>query len=132
MNRKGTSIRQMKFGNGEEPINNQRRELIGGALGALLVSPWVVEARESRVPPNDPFIVLLKGIYRPVPAGQGPANNLGLTTVNLDDGSYSKTLIYPVFGMAESKEHGTAIGIFYVQFFTGGNLCAYQLPGGAI
>jgi hypothetical protein len=26
----------------------------------------------------DPFIILLKGFYKPVPVGDGPADNLGL------------------------------------------------------
>ena len=80
--------------------------------------------------PDDPFILLLKGLYEPVPAGRGPRNNLGLTTVKLSDGSYARTLIYPVFGMPESREQGHAIGTFYVSPATG--LCAYDLPGGAI
>jgi hypothetical protein len=87
-------------------------------------------AQGAHVPPGDPFIVLLKGIYQPVPAGQGPVNNLGLTTVNLSDGTYAKTLIYPVYGMPESREQGTAIGTFYVSLAT--HRCAYDLPGGAI
>ena len=28
--------------------------------------------------PSDPFILLLQGLYQPVPAGKGPKNNLGL------------------------------------------------------
>jgi len=55
--------------------------------------------------------------------------------VNLSDGSYSKTQIYPVFGISDSakddKHEGKAIGNFYVQFGGGGH-CAYDLPGGAI
>jgi hypothetical protein len=62
--------------------------------------------------------------------GDGPANNLGLSAVNLSDGSYSRTLIYPVFGIPESRDQDRFIGKFYVQF--AGNLCAYDLPGGAI
>ena len=56
--------------------------------------------------------------------------NLGLSTVNLSDGSYSKTEIYPIFGVQGSTDQDKAIGNFYVQF--NGNLCAYDLPGGAI
>jgi len=78
--------------------------------------------------PNDPFILLLTGIYQPV--RQGPANNLGLTTLNLNDGSYSKTQIYPIFGVDGANDQKKAIGTFYVQF--AGSLCAYDLPGGAI
>ena len=112
-----------------ESIAIARRTLIGGGL-ALLSSASRVMAQGGNVPPGDPFIVLLKGIYQPVPAGQGPANNLGLTTVNLSDGTYAKTLIYPVYGMPESREQGTAIGTFYVSLAT--HRCAYDLPGGAM
>jgi hypothetical protein len=76
-----------------------------------------------------------------VPVGKGPKSNLGLTKVNLNDGTYSMTQIYPVFGIEGAddgkKKDGLdghsfdkAIGSFYVQF--AGNLCAYDLPGGAI
>jgi hypothetical protein len=80
--------------------------------------------------PNDPFILLLQGIYQPVPIGKGPLHNLGLTTVNLSDGSYSKTRIYPIFGVDGANDQKKAIGSFYVQF--AGSLCAYDLPGGSI
>ncbi len=119
-----------KTGSGQEPTKIQRRSLIGGALAALLSSPHRVTAQGGHVPPDDPFILLLTGLYQPVPAGQGPAGNLGLTTVNLSDGSYSKTQIFPVFAVPESRERGTAIGNFFVSPRNG--LCAYQLPGGAI
>jgi len=66
-----------------------------------------------------------------VPAGQGPDNNLGLSSVNLNDGSYSKTRIFPVWiGIPDSQNQEKAIGNFYVSLVTG--LCAYDLPGGAI
>jgi len=45
--------------------------------------------------PTDPFILLLKGIY--VPVASGP--DLGLEGIDLNDGTYSKTLICPVFGI---------------------------------
>jgi hypothetical protein len=126
-------INQSKLGSGQEPINKQRRTLIGGALAALLASPRAIMAEDTDAP-NNPFILLLNGIYQPVPAGQGPESNLGLTTVNLSDGSYSKTQIYAVFGISSStnddKHEGNAIGTFYVSLKT--HLCAYQLPGGAI
>jgi hypothetical protein len=80
--------------------------------------------------PNELFILLLKGLYQPVPAGQGPRDNLGLSKVKLSDGTYSKTKIYPIFGIAGSRNQDKAIGTFYVQF--AGNLCAYDLPRGAI
>ena len=121
---------QSKSGNGQEPTNIQRRTLIGGALAALLASPVRLMAEENDGRPNNPFILLLKGLYQPVPVGDGPANNLGLSAVNLSDGSYSRTLIYPVFGIPESRDQDRFIGKFYVQL--AGNLCAYDLPGGAI
>jgi hypothetical protein len=125
-------IKQSKPGSGHEPSNIQRRTLIGGALAALLLSPGRVMAEEEE---NDrgaknPFIVLLKGLYQPVPKDHGPAHDLGLSTVNLSDGSYSRTLIYPVFGIPESRDQDRPVGKFYVQF--AGNLCAYDLPDGAL
>jgi len=109
----------------------QRRTFIGGAAAALLLSSGRVTAGQEREGQlGDPLILLLHGLYQPVPVGQGPANNLGLSTVNLSDGSYSKTRIYPVFGIPESNDQDRAIGTFYVQF--AGNLCAYHLPGGAL
>jgi hypothetical protein len=86
--------------NSEQAFTNpQRRTFIGGALAALLASPGRAVAQETIGRLNDPFILLLKGLYQPVPVGGGPPNNLGLTVVNLSDGSYSKTSIYPVFGI---------------------------------
>jgi hypothetical protein len=124
---------QSKSGNGQKPTNVQRRTLIGGALAALLSSSVRVrvmaEEKDGRRPYN-PFILLLKGLYQSVPVGDGPADNLGLSAVNLSDGSYSRTLIYPVFGIQESRDQDSVIGKFYVQFT--GNLCAYELPGGAL
>ena len=121
---------QSKRGNEQEPIDKQRRTLIGGALAALLSSSGRVMAQGNNKRLNDPFILLLKGLYQPVPVGQGPPDNLGLTVVNLSDGSYSKTTIYPIFGIPGSIDQNRPIGTFYVQF--AGNLCAYDLPGGAI
>jgi hypothetical protein len=124
------------LGSGQEPSNKQRRNFIGGVLTAmvaspLLVSPRLVMAKEAP-PPNDPFIVLLQGLYQLVPAGRGPAKNLGLSlsTVNLSDGTYSTTKIYPVFGIPESRDQDEAIGKFYVSLTT--FKCAYDLPGGAL
>ena len=74
------------------------------------------------------FVILLSGVYQPVPLGHGPKGNLGLTTVSLGDGSFSKNKIYPVSGIPGNPEK--ANGTFYVQF--GVNLCAYALPGGSI
>ena len=122
---------QSNPGSGQEPTNIQRRTLIGGALAAaLLSSSGRVMAQGNHVP-NDPFIILLKGFYQPVPVGDGPADNLGLSAVNLNDGSYSKTRIYPVWiGIPGSQNQDRAIGTFYASLVTG--LCAYDLPRGAI
>jgi hypothetical protein len=124
---------QSKPGNGQKPTNTQRRTLIGGAIGgamaALLSSSGRVMAEETAAP-SDPFILLLKGLYQPVIHGP----NLGLSAVDLNDRSYSKTKIYPVFGIPGSANHNNhednAIGNFYVQF--NGDLAAYQIPGGAL
>jgi hypothetical protein len=79
--------------------------------------------------PNDSFVLLLKGIYEPVVH----APNLGLSMVNLKDGSYSKTLIYPVSGVPGvpgNTNVNKSIGDFYVQIGTGDH-CAYHVPGGS-
>ena len=73
----------------------------------------------------DPFVVLLKGLHEPVVH----APNLGLSTVDLNDGSYSTTSIYPVEGTPGNKNPNKLIGRFYVQF--NGELCAYHIPGGS-
>ena len=121
---------------GQESANSKRRTFVGGALAALMAAPRLAVADDDKKEtPNDPFILLLQGIYQPVPAGTGPQSNLGLTTVNLNDGSYSTTQIYPVYGIGgnngEDNLPKRAIGRFYVQFGGGGH-CAYDLPGGAI
>jgi hypothetical protein len=96
-------------------------------LAALLSSSGQVA--QGADAPHDPFILLLQGVYLPVPpviAGpNGP--NLGLTKVTLDS-TYSRTQIYPVFGVA--GDPNVAVGNFYLQL--AGSLCAYDLPGGAI
>jgi len=142
---------QSKPGSGQEPTNVERRTLIGAGLAALLTaacssptenraqrlsSSGLVTAEdrdegsdEGKSVPNDPFILLLKGLYQPVPKGSGQ-HNFGLTTVDLDDGSYSKTRIYPIFGIRGSTHQDKSIGTFYVS--PGKGLCAYDLPGGAI
>jgi hypothetical protein len=87
--------------------------------------------RGDRDVPSSPFVILLKGIYQPVGLGHGPKHNLGLSQVNLSDGTYSKTKIYGVSGLPEADDDtDEAIGNFYVQF--AGNLCAYQIPGGTL
>jgi hypothetical protein len=121
-------INQSKLGSGNEPTNIQRRTLIGGALVTLLSAPLLsapgrVMAQEAAVP-NDSFVLLLKGVYEPVVH----APDLGLS-MNLNDGSYQKTLIYPVSGIPGNSNTNTTVGDFYVQF--NGDLCAYHIPGGS-
>ena len=116
-------INQSKSGSGTEPTNTQRRALIGGALVALLSAPRRVMAQGHAVP-DDSFVLLLKGVYEPVVH----APDLGLS-VNLNDGSYSKTLIYPVSGIPGNSNPNKTVGDFYVQF--NGDLCAYHVPGGS-
>src|SRR5437660_12090778 len=59
--------------------------------------------------PNDPFVILLKGIYQPVVHGP----NLGLSQINLSDGSYSKTDIYRVSGL--TAKTGNPVSNFYAR-----------------
>src|SRR3984893_2143736 len=99
-----TSANQSKPGSGQEPTNVERRTVIGAGLAALLTaacssptenraqglsSSGLVTAEErdggtdeGRSVPNDPFILLLKGVYHQVPRGSGQ-DNFGLTTVDL-------------------------------------------------
>jgi hypothetical protein len=115
--------------NAERPsiANNRlisRRAVLGGGLagfGGLLLFPSQLLAKGPV--PSDSFVVLLKGLYQPVVRGP----NLGLSTVDLNDGSYSTTLIYPVSGTPGNKNQNKAFGTFYVQFE--GGLCAYHIPG---
>jgi hypothetical protein len=129
-------INRSKLGSEQEPNNKQRRTFLRGSLTALLAAPLLASPRlvmaTQTDAPNDPFILLLAGIYQHVTSGP----NLGLSTVNLNDGTYSKTRIYPVFGIGNeggSTDQDGGIGNFYVQLHhPGTTLCAYQLPGGAI
>ena len=105
-----------------------RRTAIGGAIGGgliTLLAPQLSMADEGRKNPAS-LVVLLRGLYQPVVDGP----DLGLSRVDLSDGSYSTTKIYPVSGVPGHRNVLEAIGDFYVQFT--GNLCAYDLPGGAI
>jgi hypothetical protein len=100
------------------------------AIGAALVgaSPLLFPGQaQGKAKPADTFVVLLKGIYQH--GVNGP--DLGLSTVDLSDGSYSTTKIYPVCGTPGNTNLDTAIGDFYVNAFTGGDLCAYHIPGGS-
>ena len=98
--------------------------LLIGAMVTLLSAPLLAAGpspldRGQKV--ADTFSILLQGRYKSVV--QGP--DLGLVTVDLSDGSYSKTKIYHVHGKTQK-----AIGTFYVQF--AGTSVAYDLPGGVI
>jgi hypothetical protein len=110
------------------PAVISRRTAIGGAIGGGLVTllaPQLATALEGgRKPPS--LVLLLRGLYQPVVDGP----DLGLSTVDLSDGSYSTTKIYPVSAVAGHTNVLKAIGDFYVQFT--GNRCAYDLPNGAI
>jgi hypothetical protein len=101
--------------------------LLAGALVMLLSAPLPAAVRAPLNPGGQPvadtFSILLEGTYKPVGTHQG---NLGLTTVDLDDGSYSKTKIYRVTGHPAKDP----IGTFFVQF--NGSSAVYDLPGGAI
>jgi hypothetical protein len=101
--------------------------LLVGALVTLLSAPLLAAERAPLNPGGQPvadtFSILLEGTYKPVGAHQG---NLGLTTVDLDDGSYSKTKIYRITGHPAKDP----IGTFFVQI--GGASAVYGLPGGAI
>src|SRR5215471_12194242 len=107
------SINETKT-SGQEPSKIQRRALIGSAMGALLVSSRRLLAQDEQGPVNNPFILLLKGIYQAVPH----LPNLGFATgvVNFSDTSYMKTKIYPVFGVPGGEDQGNAIGQFYGSF----------------
>jgi hypothetical protein len=102
-----------------------RKTVIGGAAIALLPTPARALAQEKSAH-HGLLVVLLKGLYKPV----HHAPNLGLSVVHLDDGSYSKTKIYPVIGLPGHKNGNIAIGTFYGQL--DGDLCAYDLPGGSV
>src|SRR5438874_207831 len=80
--------------------------LLVGALVTLLSAP-VQAAGPSPLDrgglPADTFSILLEGPYKPVVHGP----DLGLTTVDLSDGSYSTTKIFAVSGLPEEViRHG--------------------------
>jgi len=105
-----------------------RRTAIGGAIGGgliTLLAPQLSMADEGRNKPAS-LVLLLRGLYQPVVDGP----DLGLSKIDLSDGSYSTTKIYPAMGFPGHTDILDEIGDFYVQF--AGTLCAYDLPGGAI
>ena len=107
-----------------KPKNLILKTLLVGAMVTMLSSSLLAA---GPVPQNqsqkiaDTFSILLQGPYKSVVHGP----DLGLTTVDLSDGSYSKTKIYHLHGKTQKP-----IGTFYVQF--DGMSVAYDLPGGAI
>jgi hypothetical protein len=112
--------------NGRTVIN--RRTAISGALVAL--SPLAFAGRamaQGKAVPSDSFVLLLKGLYQPVVHGP----SLGLSVVDLSDGTYSKTRIYPVSGIPGNTNPNKAIGTFYTQLDEDLGLCAYHVPGGS-
>jgi hypothetical protein len=130
----------------------RRREFVkhvglGSASAALLSVPTVAHAltntqsTKKGAPVGASFVILLQGPYRPVRG----CPDFGLTQVNLCDGSFSKTQIYPVSGLTiDGREQADSdggpndrdrntekpIGTFYVQF--AGMFAAYDLPRGAL
>ena len=105
-----------------------RRAVISGGLaglGGLVLFPSQLMAKAAV--PADPFVILLKGLYGPVV----DAPNLGLSTVDLDDGSYSTVGIYPVSGIPGNTNPNKKVGRFYVQFSGDPQMCAYHVPGGS-
>ena len=89
-----------------------RRTAIGAALVAAspLFFPGRVRAQGTAAH-ADTFVILLDGPYQPVVHGP----NLGLSAVDLSDGSYSTTKIYPVSGTPGNTNQNKASGDFYVQ-----------------
>ena len=80
-------------------------------------------------PPASPFVILLRGTYKPVKH----CPDLGLFLVNICDGSYLTVKIYSVSGLLEEDEEDReqVIGNFYVALGQGKPV-AYDLPRGAL
>ena len=112
--------------NTHQPVIS-RRAVIGGVIGGALVTTLAPQLATAHPKPDKPeFDVLLRGLYQPVVDGP----DLGLSMVDLSDGSYSTTKIYPVRGIPGHSDVLEAIGDFYVQFT--GMLCAYDILGSAM
>jgi hypothetical protein len=111
-----------------EPVINRRTAIgaVGAAAVGLSLAPGRAMAHEKSAS-NNAFVLLLKGPYSPVVTGP----DLGLSTVNLNDGSYSTTKIFAASGLRGHKNTKKPIGDFYVQFDVMNEaLCAYRIPGG--
>jgi hypothetical protein len=104
-------------------------------LADTLVNPALAKpSLDAR--PAAKFTILLAGLYKPVVK----CPDLGLTTVNVCDGTYRTIRIYPVSGLRldddddndgggpSDPHHRSPIGRFYL----GSKYCAYDLPGGTI
>jgi hypothetical protein len=114
--------------------------LLVGVLATVLSAPLQAAGPSPVNPggqPADTFSILLSGKYKAVPVKpMVDCPNLGLVQVNLCDGSFSTTKIYPISGLPgegsgqANREMEDAIGNFYVQF--NGNYAAYDLPGGSL
>src|SRR5690349_10444689 len=103
-------------------INVIRLTLASVAL-ALLFGQVQLSAQDAadRNDKGDQLVLLLKGVYQPV----AHAPKLGLTSVDLDDGTYASTNIYSFEDHRTERPEGT----FYVNADV--STCAYHLPGGA-
>ena len=117
----------------------KRRDFFGKAgigsatlvsLPALAHALTIPELARSPLKPGElpanPFVILLRGTYKRVVR----CPDLGLSLVNVCDGSYFRTKIYTVSGLPEEDEED-AIGNFYVAPGMGKPV-AYDLPGGAL
>jgi hypothetical protein len=122
--------------------NTRSLTLTSALVGVLLLAVSAPARGAARSSPDkdvqigETFSILLEGPYRAVVH----APDLGLFQVNLGDGSFNTTRIFPISGLpTEGKDRGgrrrdkdgeDAIGNFFVQF--GGELAVYDLPGGAL
>jgi hypothetical protein len=110
-----------------ESVINRRTAIgaVGAAAVGLSFAPGLAMAHEKAASDNS-FVLLLKGPYSPVVTGP----DLGLATVDLNDGSYSTTKIFAA-GLSGHKNRKKPIGDFYVQGQVANEaLCAYRIPGG--
>ena len=100
------------------------------ALAQALTLPELAGSplKQGELPAN-PFVVLLRGTYKPVKR----CPDLGLFLVNICDGSYLTVKIYSESGLLEEDEEDReqVIGNFYVAPGMGKPV-AYDLPGGAL
>ena len=97
------------------------------AITSSLPERLAAQGAAAKPAPNDPMVLLLKGIY--APAVNAP--NLGLPGINLNDGTWIVTEIHSVTTVPGSTNQSSAVvGHFYAQ--TTSALVAYDLPGGAL